>query len=273
MRLQPLRETIPVSLGSNDNGDVTSQEGGTNHSIQFIEKERILAIELDNVRVGILPMAERSERRDIAAWITLIVLRHGPPRSESHFDNNNGCLDYRHCLTGGQYSEPCINSTAPWGSLAFQRNHWIGAGGDGKARSISGGYRGNPPACTTAYGARAVTDSYQADREAVIQILNQALATVVCVLRYKRHYYMASGIHAQAVAQEFQEHASEEQGHADMIAERITQLDGEPNFDPDELVTRSHSEYVEGSTLSGSPLNPTGKLFVTSATTIPLPAA
>lgn len=85
----------------------------------------------------------------------------------------------------------------------------------------------------------------------MIQILNQALATeVVCVLRYKRHYYMASGIHAQAVAQEFQEHASEEQGHADMIAERITQLDGEPDFNPDGLVTRSHSEYVEGSTLS-----------------------
>ena len=69
------------------------------------------------------------------------------------------------------------------------------------------------------------------------------------MLRYKRHYYMATGIHAQAVAAEFLEHANEEQGHADQIAERITQLGGEPNFSPEGLASRSHSEYVEGDTL------------------------
>ena len=96
----------------------------------------------------------------------------------------------------------------------------------------------------------AVTEGYRADRETVIRILNEALATeIVCVLRYKRHYYMASGIHAQAVAQEFLEHANEEQGHADEIAKRIVELDGEPNFSPDGLSSRSHSEYVEGTTL------------------------
>jgi bacterioferritin len=96
----------------------------------------------------------------------------------------------------------------------------------------------------------AVTEGYRADRETVIRILNEALATeLVCVLRYKRHYFMAAGIHAQAVAQEFLEHANEEQQHADSIAERITQLGGEPNFSPDGLATRSHSEYVEGTTL------------------------
>ena len=84
----------------------------------------------------------------------------------------------------------------------------------------------------------------------VIDLLNQALATeLVCVLRYKRHYFMASGIHAQAVAVEFLEHATEEQGHADQIAARITQLDGEPDFDPKGLATRSHAEYVAGTTL------------------------
>jgi bacterioferritin len=96
----------------------------------------------------------------------------------------------------------------------------------------------------------AVTEGYRADRETVIRILNEALATeIVCVLRYKRHYYMAAGIHAQAVAQEFLEHANEEQGHADEIAKRIVELDGEPNFSPDGLSARSHSEYVEGTTL------------------------
>ena len=96
----------------------------------------------------------------------------------------------------------------------------------------------------------AVTETYAADLETVIRLLNEALATeIVCVLRYKRHYYMASGIHAQAVADEFLEHAGEEQEHADMIAQRITQLGGEPNFDPQGLRTRSHSEYVEGTTL------------------------
>ena len=96
----------------------------------------------------------------------------------------------------------------------------------------------------------AVTSSYSADRATVIRILNEVLATeIVCVLRYKRHYYMATGIHAQAVAEEFLEHAKEEQVHADIAAERITQLGGEPNFNPAGLLTRSHSEYVEGKTL------------------------
>jgi len=84
----------------------------------------------------------------------------------------------------------------------------------------------------------AVTSAYTADRKTVIRILNEVLATeIVCVLRYKRHYYMATGIHAQAVAQEFLEHANEEQGHADIAAERITQLGGEPNFNPEGLAT------------------------------------
>jgi bacterioferritin len=96
----------------------------------------------------------------------------------------------------------------------------------------------------------AVTDSYKGDRKTVLRVLNEALATeIVCVLRYKRHHFMAKGIHSQAVAEEFLEHAAEEQEHADMIAERITQLDGEPNFNPDGLLTRSHSEYVEGESL------------------------
>ena len=96
----------------------------------------------------------------------------------------------------------------------------------------------------------AVTVGYQADRERVIGVLNEALATeIVCVLRYKRHYFMASGIHANAVAQEFLEHANDEQGHADQIAERITQLSGEPNFNPEGLAMRSHSQYVEGGSL------------------------
>jgi bacterioferritin len=96
----------------------------------------------------------------------------------------------------------------------------------------------------------AVTENYRADRPTVVRILNEALATeIVCVLRYKRHYFMASGIHAQAVAEEFLEHANEEQGHADQIAHRIVQLGGEPDFSPQGLHTRSHSEYVEGTTL------------------------
>src|SRR5512132_2725469 len=89
----------------------------------------------------------------------------------------------------------------------------------------------------------AVTDSYTADKATVIRILNEGLANeIVCILRYKRHYFMATGIHANAVATEFQEHAAEEQVHADRIAERITQLDGEPNFNPDGLASRSHAQ-------------------------------
>lgn len=96
----------------------------------------------------------------------------------------------------------------------------------------------------------AVTQGYGADPEKVVAVLNEALATeIVCVLRYKRHYFMAQGIHAQAVAQEFLEHANEEQGHADRIAERITQLGGAPDFNPKGLASRSHSEYVEGTSL------------------------
>jgi bacterioferritin len=96
----------------------------------------------------------------------------------------------------------------------------------------------------------AVTEGYKADRETVIRLLNEALATeLVCILRYQRHYYAASGIHAQSVAEEFREHSSEEQKHADKLAERITQLNGAPNFNPEGLVGRSHSEYVEGSDL------------------------
>lgn len=96
----------------------------------------------------------------------------------------------------------------------------------------------------------AVTEGYKADRETVIKLLNEALATeIVCVLRYKRHYFMASGIHAEGVAAEFLQHANEEQGHADQIAARIVQLGGAPNLSPEGMLTRSHAEYVEGDTL------------------------
>lgn len=93
----------------------------------------------------------------------------------------------------------------------------------------------------------AVTPAYKADRQVVLKLLNEALATeILCVLRYKRHQFMASGLNAQSVAQEFQEHAAEEQLHADQIAARIVQLGGEPDFSPDGLSRRSHSEYAEG---------------------------
>ncbi len=95
-----------------------------------------------------------------------------------------------------------------------------------------------------------MTQTYLLDPTRVVQLLNDALATeLVCTLRYKRHYYMAQGIHAEPVAQEFLVHAAEEQEHADRIAERITQLKGEPDFNPQGLLMRSHSEYVEGSSL------------------------
>ena len=97
----------------------------------------------------------------------------------------------------------------------------------------------------------AVTEGYKADRATVVKLLNEALATeIVCVLRYKRHYFMATGIHAEGVAAEFLEHANDEQGHADQIAQRIVQLQGEPNFNPEGLLMRSHAEYVEGNTLT-----------------------
>src|SRR5258708_37100382 len=96
----------------------------------------------------------------------------------------------------------------------------------------------------------AVTEGYTADRETVVKLLNEALATeLVCVLRYKRPYFMAAGINAESVAAEFLQHANEEQGHADLIAQRIVQLGGEPNFSPEGLASRSHAEYVEGTDL------------------------
>lgn len=96
----------------------------------------------------------------------------------------------------------------------------------------------------------AITSGYGADRETVVNLLNDALATeLVCVLRYKRHYFMAQGLNAQNAATEFLEHANEEQAHADQIAARIVQLGGEPDFSPAHLQDRSHSEYIEGKTL------------------------
>ncbi|MEQ8259638.1 MAG: ferritin-like domain-containing protein [Alcanivorax sp.] len=96
----------------------------------------------------------------------------------------------------------------------------------------------------------AVTAGYSADRETVLKLLNEALATeIVCTLRYKRHYYMADGLNASIAADEFLEHAQQEQQHADWLAERIVQLGGAPNFSPEGLQSRSHAEYVEGETL------------------------
>ena len=97
----------------------------------------------------------------------------------------------------------------------------------------------------------AVTGAYKADREQVIKVLNEALATeIVCVLRYKRHYFMASGMNSDSVKEEFRQHATEEQAHADAICTRIVQLNGEPDLNPQGLTTRSHSEYAEGSGLA-----------------------
>ena len=96
----------------------------------------------------------------------------------------------------------------------------------------------------------AVTEGYRGNRETIIKLLNEALATeIVCVLRYKRHYFMAQGIHSDPIAAEFLQHANEEQGHADQIASRIVQLGGSPNFNPEGILSRSHSEYVEGQNL------------------------
>jgi len=95
-----------------------------------------------------------------------------------------------------------------------------------------------------------ITSSYGADLERVVSVLNEALATeLVCVLRYKRHFYMAEGLNSGPVAAEFLQHANEEQGHADRIAARIVQLQGEPDFNPATLVARSHAEYVPGTDL------------------------
>lgn len=95
----------------------------------------------------------------------------------------------------------------------------------------------------------AVTSGYSADRPQVLKLLNDSLATeLVCVLRYRRHHFMARGIHSRGIADEFLVHANEELGHADQLAERIVQLGGEPDFSPSGLA-RSHAEYVEGTTL------------------------
>jgi bacterioferritin len=97
----------------------------------------------------------------------------------------------------------------------------------------------------------AVTSNYGADRDAVLGLLNHALATeIVCVLRYRRHYFMVSGAVGEAIKDELLEHANEEQGHADKLAERIVQLGGEPDLNPASLIARSHSEYVEGNSLA-----------------------
>lgn len=96
----------------------------------------------------------------------------------------------------------------------------------------------------------AVTRTYHADREAVIKLLNAALATeYVCVLRYYRHYFMAKGMLADSIKAEFLEHAQQEQAHAGKLAERIVQLGGEPDLNPDTLTARSHAEYKEGTDL------------------------
>jgi bacterioferritin len=98
----------------------------------------------------------------------------------------------------------------------------------------------------------SVTAGYSADRAVVLELLNASLATeLVCVLRYRRHHFMARGIHSQSVAQEFLDHANEELGHADQLAERIVQLGGEPDFSPHRLRERSHAEYVEANSLIG----------------------
>jgi len=96
----------------------------------------------------------------------------------------------------------------------------------------------------------AITAAYKADRERVIEVLNEVLATeTVCTLRYRNHYFMARGIDSGPVAEEFLEHSKEEQGHADRVAKRIAELGGNPNLDPASLATRSHAEYKEAKTL------------------------
>ena len=97
----------------------------------------------------------------------------------------------------------------------------------------------------------AVTENYQADVKAVLKVLNEVLATeIVCTMRYRRHYYMAAGLNSEGAKTEFLQHATEEQQHADWVATRITQLNGEPNFNPEGLSSRAHSEYSEGKDLT-----------------------
>ena len=98
----------------------------------------------------------------------------------------------------------------------------------------------------------AVTPAYKADRESVVKVLNDSLATeMICVLRYRFHYYMASGLAAESVRAEFLEHADEEQEHADWLAERIVQLNGKPELDPVKIARSSHTQYVEAEGITG----------------------
>ena len=97
----------------------------------------------------------------------------------------------------------------------------------------------------------AVTEHYRADRAKVIELLNEALATeIICVLRYRQNYFTARGLKAKVAAAEFLEHANEELAHADSLAERIVQLGGDPDLNPQTLTARSHAEYRIGTTLA-----------------------
>jgi bacterioferritin len=97
----------------------------------------------------------------------------------------------------------------------------------------------------------AVTEDYKADRSQVVRILNEVLATeLICMLRYKSHYYRAAGINSEAVKPEFLQHAQEAQHHAEMVAARIVQLNGAPDFNPEGMVSRSRTEYTEPATLT-----------------------
>ncbi|SMP44556.1 ferritin-like domain-containing protein [Noviherbaspirillum suwonense] len=103
-------------------------------------------------------------------------------------------------------------------------------------------------AAATSTEEGAVSSGYKGDREGIIAMLNEALATeLVCIMRYKRHYYTATGLENTSIKEEFLEHAKEEEAHADMIAERIVQLNGDPDFNPRTLSERSHAEYDDSS--------------------------
>jgi Ferritin-like domain len=114
-------------------------------------------------------------------------------------------------------------------------------------------------------GLGPLTAQYGADRDRLLAVLNEVLATeLVCVLRYKRHHFMASGINSAPVAAEFLQHATEEQGHADLVAARIVQLQGEPDFNPATLEKRSHAEYITGDTLIDTIVGPLAFWWVVS---------
>src|SRR3989449_7982125 len=144
----------------------------------------------------------------------------------------------------------CHRSTA---CLAFRRETFragSGAMGDPKATPFLTDIKELQRRAREHVEKGAVTPAYRGDVETAVRLLNEALATeIVCTLRYRRHHYMAAGIHYQAVADEFMEHAQQEQEHADRIAERIRQLGGAPDFNPEGLLTRSHAQYAEGNSL------------------------